>query len=84
MIQFRMLSMMDLVTKRRTRMNTVLLRAIVRRFGDLIGRHRLSCGRIGRAGNTSCECRRAQHGGREQNGRDFPVHSHSSFGALVN
>ena len=33
---------------------------------------------------AGCECGRGQHGGREQNGRDFPFHSHTSFGALVN
>jgi hypothetical protein len=28
-----------------------------------------------RVSDRGCECRRGQHGGREQNGRDFPVHS---------
>ena len=65
-------------------MNAVFLYALVRRCGDFVGIHRLRCWRIGRAGNAGCECGRGQHGGREQNGRDFPVHSHTSFGALVN
>ena len=81
-LMFCMLSMMNLVTVRRARMDTMFLYALVRRFGDLVGGHRLRRGRR-RVGDAGCECRRGQHSGREQNGRDFPVHSHSSFRALV-
>lgn len=72
-----------LVTMRRACVNTVSLQTLVRRFGGLGVGLRPRCGRIGGAGDASCKCRRGQHGGREQNGREFPVHSHSSFGAFV-
>ena len=60
-----MLSMMDLVTVRRTCMNTMFLHARVGRFSDLIVSQRLRRGRIGRAGDASCECGRGEHGGRD-------------------
>jgi hypothetical protein len=65
------LSVMNLVTIRRERMILVFFHAHLRHFGDLVGGRR---GRIGRVGDTGCECRRGHHGGREQNGRNFPVH----------
>ena len=76
LICLRMLSMVGFVRMQRGRMNALFLRAR--------GAYRLGCGRIRRADNGGCECRRCQHDGRNQNGRDFPVHSHSSFRALVN
>ena len=66
LIWHRMLSLMDLVTTRRARMNTMFVHALVRRFGDLVRCHRLRCGRIVRVSDRGCECRRGQHGGREQ------------------
>jgi hypothetical protein len=72
LIWFRMqLSVMNLVTIRRARMILVFLHALLRHFGDFVGSR---CGRIGRVGDTGCECRRGHDGGREHNGRDFPVH----------
>jgi hypothetical protein len=72
LIWFRMqLSVMNLVTIRHARMIPVFLHALFRHFGDFVGG---GCGRIGRVGDTGCEYRRGHHGGREQNGRDFPVH----------
>ena len=51
-LMFCMLSMMNLVTVRRARMDTMFLYALVRRFGDLVGGHRLRRGRrrVGDAG----------------------------------
>ena len=65
LLRFRMLGMMNLVTMRRARMNTMFLHALVGRFSDLIGGHRLRGRRIGRAGDAGCECRRGQQGGRK-------------------
>ena len=77
-------SVMDLVTIRCARMNTVLLHALVRRFCDLVRCHRLRCGHIVRVSDRGRERGRGQHGGREQNGRNFPVHSSFFLWALVN
>jgi hypothetical protein len=57
LIWFRMLSVMDLVTIRRAGMIPVFLHSLLRHFGDFVGSH---CGRIGRVGDTGCECRRAR------------------------
>ena len=72
LIWFRMPSVMDLVTIRRANMLPVFRHALLRHFSDFVGGR---CGRIGRVGDTGCECRRGHQGGREQNGRNFPVHS---------
>jgi hypothetical protein len=48
-----MLSVMDLVTIRRANMIPVLRHALLRHFSDFVGGRR---GRIGRVGDTGCEC----------------------------
>jgi len=56
LIWLRMLSMVGFVRMQRGRMNALFLRAL--------GAYRLGCGRIRRADNGGCECRRCQHDGR--------------------